>query len=125
MKLEEVARRARVSTGTVSRVLDLTDKEKRVLTPYHVFRMYAPSQDATFVPVPVTLTAEPAAIAIRVSGVTAAAASGEALAAPAVDSVNTFESPKTVAPKPITAKVQDGQVALTLDPKSVTGIAIR
>jgi alpha-L-arabinofuranosidase len=30
----------------------LTDKEKMVLTPtYHVFKMYVPFQDATFVPV--------------------------------------------------------------------------
>jgi alpha-N-arabinofuranosidase len=36
----------------VLQAMVLTDKEKMVLTPtYHVFRMYVPFQDATFVPV--------------------------------------------------------------------------
>src|SRR5580765_5476351 len=36
----------------VLQAMALTDKEKMVLTPtYHVFRMYVPFQDATFVPV--------------------------------------------------------------------------
>ena len=36
----------------VLQAMILTDKEKMVLTPtYHVFRMYVPFQDATFVPV--------------------------------------------------------------------------
>src|SRR5690349_12828753 len=40
----------------VLQAMILTDKEKMVLTPtYHVFRMYVPFQDATFVPA--TLTA--------------------------------------------------------------------
>ena len=38
----------------VLQAMILTDKEKMVLTPtYHVFRMYVPFQDATFVPVDV------------------------------------------------------------------------
>ena len=44
---------------------------------------------------------------------------------PAVDSVNTFEAPKTVAPKPVSAKIQGGQLTLTLEPKSVTLVAVR
>jgi alpha-N-arabinofuranosidase len=67
----------------------------------------------------------PTEISVQVSGATAATASGETLTAPAVDSVNTFEAPNAVAPKPIAAKVQDGRLALTLEPKSVTVIAIR
>jgi alpha-N-arabinofuranosidase len=36
----------------VLQAMIITDKEKMVLTPtYHVFRMYVPFQDATFVPV--------------------------------------------------------------------------
>src|SRR5438034_3639498 len=36
----------------VLQAMILTDKEKLVLTPtYHVFKMYVPFQDATFVPV--------------------------------------------------------------------------
>ena len=46
------------------------------------------------------------------------------LTAAAVDSVNTFESPETVAPKPISAKVEGGKVTLTVAPKSVAVIAI-
>ena len=49
---------------------------------------------------------------------------GDAHRAPTVDSVNTFEAPKTVVPKPIAAKVQGGTVTLTLEPKSVTVISV-
>ena len=59
------------------------------------------------------------------AGLTARTASGETLTAPAVDSVNTFDAPKAVAPKPISAKVQGDQVTLTLEPKSVTVVSIR
>jgi alpha-L-arabinofuranosidase len=130
-----------------------------VLTPtYHVFRMYLPFQDATFVPVTfnagtythgdialpradaiaakdsagtvwLAMTnvdpARPAEIAVRLAGVSPRAATGETLTASAVDSVNTFTAPKTVAPKPVTAKVQGDQVVLTLEPKSVTVLTIR
>jgi alpha-N-arabinofuranosidase len=136
----------------------MTDKEKMVLTPtYHVFKMYVPFQDATFVPV--TLDAgtyahgditlprvdaiaakdttgklwvaitnvdpnRPVEVEIGVAGMTAKSASGETLTASKVDSVNTFEAPNTVAPKPVTAKVQGGRLALTLEPKSVTVISV-
>ena len=142
----------------VLQAMILTDKEKMVLTPtYHVFRMYVPFQDATFVPVSfdagtythgtVTLPRvdaiaakdkagklwlavtnldpnRPAAIEARLAGVTPRSAAGETLTAPTVDSVDTFEAPNTVAPKPISAKVQGGTVALTLEPKSVTVISV-
>jgi alpha-N-arabinofuranosidase len=129
-----------------------------VLTPtYHVFKMYVPFQDATFVPVTfnagtythgdITLPRvdaiaakdasgklwlemtnldpnRPAEIEVSLSGVTAKSAVGETLTAPKVDSVNTFEAPKTVMPKPITAKIKAGKLTLTLDPKSVTVISV-
>ena len=58
------------------------------------------------------------------SGMTAKSAAGESLTAPKVDSINTFDSPKTVVPKPISATVQGGKLALKLEPKSVTVISV-
>jgi alpha-N-arabinofuranosidase len=67
---------------------------------------------------------QPAEIEAILSGITAKSAVGEILTAPKVDSVNTFDAPKTVVPKPISAKVQGGKLALKLEPKSVTVISI-
>jgi alpha-N-arabinofuranosidase len=142
----------------VLQAMILTDQEKMVLTPtYHVFRMYLPFQDATFVPVAfdagtytqgdLTLprvdaiaardTAgrlwlavtnldpqRPVEIEAALAGAAPRAAAGETLTAAAVDSVNTFEAPAAVAPKPVTAKVSGRTVTLTLAPKSVTVVAI-
>ncbi len=142
----------------VLQAMILTDREKMVLTPtYHVFKMYVPFQEATFVPVTfdagsythgaVTLPrvdaiaakdtagklwlavtnvdpTRPVTIAASVAGVTPRSATGETLTAPKVDSVNTFDAPNAVTPRPIAAKVQGGTVTLTLEPKSVTVIAI-
>ncbi len=143
----------------VLQAMILTDKEKMVLTPtYHVFRMYVPFQDASFVPVAfeagtythgdVTLPrvdaiaakdsagvlwlaltnvdpTRPADISVRLAGISPKTVAGETLTAAAVDSVNTFEAPGTVAPKPLSAKVQGDQVTVTLQPKSVTVISVR
>jgi alpha-N-arabinofuranosidase len=51
-------------------------------------------------------------------------AKGETLTAPAVDSVNTFTAPNTVVPKPISATVKGGRLALTVEPKSVTVLSL-
>jgi len=67
---------------------------------------------------------QPLEIEASLAGVTAKAAAGETLTAPRVDSVNTFETPNAVAPKPVVAKVQAGKVLLTLAPKSVTVISV-
>jgi alpha-N-arabinofuranosidase len=64
-------------------------------------------------------------LAVRLAGVSAKIASGEMLTAPAVDSVNTFDAPTTVAPKPVTAKIQGDGLTLTLEPKSVTVLSVR
>jgi alpha-N-arabinofuranosidase len=48
----------------------------------------------------------PADIEATVTGASAASAAGETLTAPKVDSVNTFDTPNTVAPKPVSAKMQ-------------------
>jgi len=142
----------------VLQAMILTDKEKLVLTPtYHVFRMYVPFQDATFVPVrfdagtythgDITLPRLDAiaardaagklwlavtnldpnrsvAVEASLSGATPRSAAGETLTAPRVDSVNSFEAPSTVVPKPIAARIQGATLALTLEPRSVTVISV-
>ena len=67
----------------------------------------------------------PADLTVRLSGIGARTAAGETLTAATVDAVNTFEAPRTVAPKPFSAKVQGDRLALTLEPKSVTVISVR
>ena len=143
----------------VLQAMILTDKEKMILTPtYHVFRMYEPFQDATFVPVAfdagtythgdVTLPrvdaiaakdgagvlwlavtnidpARPVEVSARLAGFTPKTVSGETLTATAVDSVNSFEAPRTVVPKPVSAKLVGDELTLTLEPKSVTVLSIR
>ncbi len=142
----------------VLQAMILTDKEKMILTPtYHVFKMYLPFQDATFVPVSldagtytqgdITLPRldviaakdpagklwlaltnidpnRPVAIEAKLAGITPKAVAGETLTAPRVDSVNTFDAPQAVVPKPVVAKIQGGALALTLEPKSVTVISV-
>ena len=142
----------------VLQAMIITDKEKMVLTPtYYVFKMYAPFQDSTFVPIAfdagtytqgdITLprvdaiAAEDAAgklwlaitnldpnqtieVAASLAGITAKSAAGETVTAPKADSVNTFDAPSTVVPKPFTAKVQGAKLALKLEPKSVTVISV-
>jgi alpha-N-arabinofuranosidase len=142
----------------VLQAMIITDEEKMVLTPtYHVFRMYVPFQDATFVPVSfdagvythgsVTLPrvdamaardragklwlaltnldpSRPVTIEAKLAGAAPRSAAGETLTAAAVDSVNTFEAPEAVAPKAIAATVSGGAVTLTLEPRSVTVVAV-
>jgi len=67
---------------------------------------------------------QPAEIEVNVAGTTAKSVKGETLTAPKVDSINTFEAPETVAPKPISGTVQGGKVSLKLEPKSVTVVSI-
>jgi alpha-N-arabinofuranosidase len=67
----------------------------------------------------------PADFAMRLSGISARTAAGETLTAAAVDAVNTFEAPKTVAPVPISGTVQGDRLSLTVAPKSVTVISVR
>jgi alpha-N-arabinofuranosidase len=46
------------------------------------------------------------------------------LSSPKVDSVNTFESPATVAPEPFVERSSGGKVILKLLPHSVTVVAL-
>ena len=70
------------------------------------------------------LTNQSAEIELSLVGINAKSAAGETLSASKVDSVNTFDAPNTVVPKPISAKAQDGKLTLKLEPKSVTVVAI-
>ena len=63
-------------------------------------------------------------IEATLSGITAKSATGQTLTAPKVDSVNTFDAPNTVVPKPASVTVSGGKLALHLDPKSVTVVSI-
>jgi alpha-N-arabinofuranosidase len=65
-----------------------------------------------------------AEVELNVTGINAKSALGQTLTAPKVDSVNTFESPDTVVPKPISAGAQGGKLILQLEPKSVTVVAV-
>ncbi|HEV2697271.1 MAG TPA: alpha-L-arabinofuranosidase C-terminal domain-containing protein, partial [Terriglobales bacterium] len=67
---------------------------------------------------------EPVEVAVNLLGITAKSASGQILTAPKVDSVNTFDAPKMVTPKPISATVQDGKLTLRLQPKSITVVSV-
>jgi len=67
---------------------------------------------------------QPVDVEASFAGIAIKSATGETLTAPRVDSINTFDAPKTVAPKPISAKVQEGKLALRLEPKSVTVVSV-
>ena len=155
---------ARVRMANIAQMVNVlqamifTRAEKMVLTPtYHVFRMYAPFQDATFMPVSVeaapfergdlklpgvdAIAARDAAgvihvaltnlhpsrsarVELEIAGTRTKRASGETLTAPRIDSVNTFDAPDTVAPRPFTGKVSGGKAVLTLAPASVTVVTL-
>jgi alpha-L-arabinofuranosidase len=66
----------------------------------------------------------PLEIEASLAGNKARSADGETLTAPKVDSVNTFEAPNTVEPKPFSAKAQGGKLLLELEPKSVTVVSV-
>lgn len=66
----------------------------------------------------------PAMIEASLAGMTAAAAEGETLDAPAIDAVNTFENPDNVAAEAVSVTVDDGVVRFVATPQSVTVIAI-
>jgi alpha-N-arabinofuranosidase len=65
-----------------------------------------------------------AQVNLDVPGMKIKRARGETLTAPRVDSVNTFDAPGTVAPKPFQAQATGGQLELSLAPSSVTVVAL-
>src|SRR6185437_13238858 len=66
----------------------------------------------------------PAVIDADLAGITAKSARAENLSGAAVDSINTFDLPNTVVPKPAAVKLQTGKLSLTLAPRSVTVVSI-
>jgi alpha-N-arabinofuranosidase len=63
-------------------------------------------------------------VAIDVAGTKISRARGETLSAPRVDSVNTFDAPRAVVPKPVSAQGKGGKLVLELAPASVTVVAL-
>jgi alpha-L-arabinofuranosidase len=63
-------------------------------------------------------------VEVSLDGIMAKSAAGETLTAPKVDSINTFDAPNVVRPKPFSAKVQGGKLTLKLESKSVTVISV-
>ena len=136
-----------------------TEGPKMVLTPtYHVYKMYVPFQDATFLPInfeagqykfdKITLPKVDAIAAkgkdgkiwlalinldpnnssnvtANIPGVAATSAVGEVLTAARFDAVNNFETPNAVAPKPFSAKAENGSLTLRLAPHSVTVVELK
>src|SRR5688572_29468072 len=142
----------------VLQAMIFTRQEKMLLTPtYHIFKMYVPFQDATFVPVELpagkyqvgdielprvdAIAARDAGgklwlslanldpnrvanIDVEIAGAGVKRAVGETLVAPKIDSVNTFEAPGTVVPKPFSARASGKKLPLKLAPASVTVVAL-
>jgi alpha-N-arabinofuranosidase len=67
---------------------------------------------------------QPIEIEASLAGISTKSAAGQTLTAPEVDSVNTFDAPNTVVPKPVSAKLQGSKLTLKLAPKSVTVISV-
>jgi alpha-N-arabinofuranosidase len=165
LNLNIFARHAdRVRVANIAQMINVlqamifTRQEKMLLTPtYHIFRMYVPFQDATFVPTELPAGAykvgdielprvdaiaardaggklwlslsnlDPnrgANIDVEVAGAGVRRAVGETLVAPKIDSVNTFEAPGTVVPKPFSARASGKKLSLKLAPASVTVVAL-
>ena len=142
----------------VLQAMILTDGPKMVLTPtYHVFKMYVPFQDATFIPIDydagayvhgdttlprldaiaardaggkvwLSLTnldpTQPLEVDAAALGFKAGAARGQTLTAPKIDSDNDFDHPDTVAPRPISVRLDKGTLKLILPPASVTVVSL-
>jgi alpha-L-arabinofuranosidase len=138
----------------VLQAMILTDGPRMVLTPtYHLFRMYVPFQDAAMVPVKfdagtyahgeVKLPRVDAAAARDASGKLWLAltnvdpnrpaefaiagmpgAKGQLLTAPNVNSVNSFDAPEVVRPKPFRAAAKGGRLVIALPAKSVAVVEV-
>jgi alpha-N-arabinofuranosidase len=65
-----------------------------------------------------------AEVDVNVVGGTAKSAVGQTLTAAKVDSVNTFQAPTSVVPKPIAARADGRNLTLKLEPKSVTVVSV-
>jgi len=63
-------------------------------------------------------------VSVTFDGMTPKSAKGQVLTAPEVSSVNTFEKPDTVSPKPITGTARGGGITLELPAKSVAVVQV-
>ena len=142
----------------VLQAMIMTDGPKMVLTPtYHIYKMYVPFQDATYLPVTfnagqykfgtITLPRVDALAArgadgkiylslanldpnaetvvdASVPGITATRAVGEVLTAASFATVNTYDAPNAVQPRPYSAVATDGKLMLRLPPHSVTVVRL-
>ena len=63
-------------------------------------------------------------IELSVSGANLTRAQGQVLAAPRFDSVNTFEAPGVVSPKPLKATAAGKRLSVKLPPASVSVLAL-
>jgi alpha-L-arabinofuranosidase len=61
---------------------------------------------------------------IAMDGVSLKNVKGETLFGSSIDAINTFEKPNNVTPKPINAKVSKNNISVTVQPQSVTVLAI-
>jgi alpha-L-arabinofuranosidase len=68
---------------------------------------------------------EGAEVELNVAGIAVESVAGQTLTASKVDSVNSFDAPKTVVPKPIAAEAHGGKITLRLEPKSVTVVLVK
>jgi alpha-N-arabinofuranosidase len=64
-------------------------------------------------------------VTANIPGITATSAVGEVLTAASFNTINNFEAPNAVAPKPYNAKAENGSLVLRLAPHSVTVVELR
>ncbi len=64
-------------------------------------------------------------IEAAVNGANVRSASGQTLTAPRVDSINTFDAPDAVVPRPLAATVNAGRIVVDLPAKSVSVIGLQ
>jgi alpha-N-arabinofuranosidase len=134
----------------VLQAMILTKGPQMVLTPtYHVFHMFRPFQDATFLPTElqaagvsvsaartatgalavalVNLDAHAAAaVNLSINGAKVKTVTGEILTAAATDAHNTFESPDAVKPTRFSgAALKDSRLSVSLPAKSVVVLSLQ
>lgn len=68
--------------------------------------------------------AKPAVFDLSLPGMTAKGAVGETLTADRLDTINTFDNPDAVKPKPFQAKASGGKLRFDLPPRSVTVVRV-
>jgi alpha-N-arabinofuranosidase len=66
----------------------------------------------------------PASIAVATDHGKVTTARGQTLTAPKIDSINTFDAPNTVVPKPVSVKASGGKLVLKLAPASFTVVTL-